>query len=63
MLHKKDYTAIAMILNKAYRSELDQNLQTNIEGIIDLIANGLSDYFTTDNPNFNKDKFIKAILK
>jgi hypothetical protein len=54
MLHKKDYTAIAMILNKAHRS--------NRVNLLD-IANELSDYFIDDNPNFDIDRFKTAILK
>lgn len=53
MLHKKDYTAIANVLNKAHRS--------NRVNLLD-IANELADYFIADNPNFDKDKFKTAIL-
>jgi hypothetical protein len=61
MLTKKDYTAIAVILNKAvvrsnrvYLDELDSIVQ---------VTNELSDYFIDDNPNFNRDRFKSAILK
>lgn len=62
MITKKDFNAIAKIINK--------NL--NIEGYSDdakeetatyLIMKDLSDYFETENPNFQKEKFIEACLK
>jgi len=57
MLTKKDYIAITMILNKADR------IGHRKEPHLIYIACKLADYFATDNPNFDKDKFIKAILK
>ena len=61
MLSKKDYVAIAEILNteiKALKNEQDMPYF-----VIRNIMGSLSDYFKSDNPQFNKEKFINACLK
>jgi hypothetical protein len=62
MLHKKDYIAIASVLNKAHRTYPSYNLPCGYSWT-HLVIKGFSDYFTCDNPNFDKDKFKTAILK
>jgi len=46
MLHKKEYKAIAEILK----------YNTEKQDIIDKLA----DYFASDNPNFDRERFIDA---
>lgn len=48
----KDYVAIAKIIND---SEENSNMPR-----VWYIATKLSDYFETENPKFNKHKFIRA---
>ena len=48
MMTKKDYIAIATILNKYSDAE-------------HMILLKLCEYFKKDNPNFNADKFIDAV--
>ena len=48
MMTKKDYIAIATILNKYSNSE-------------HMILLKLCEYFSKDNPNFNADKFIDMV--
>ena len=52
MASKKDYEAIARLINYL----------TDSEGRIDRydLVEHLSDYFEKDNPNFDRDKFYKA---
>lgn len=51
---RKDYVATANIL-KDYLDEL------GIETMSDLVTD-FSDYFQSDNPNFNADKFYQAVM-
>ena len=48
MMTKKDYIAIATILNKYSNAE-------------HMILLKLCEYFRKDNPNFNANKFIKLV--
>lgn len=51
MLSKKHYIEIAKILNKHHNGNL-------VPLVYDFI-----DYLERDNPNFDKDKFLKAVKK
>ena len=55
MLTKKDYEAIARIVNVLVDNENNSNRDDLVEH--------LSDYFEKDNPNFDKDLFHKACYK
>lgn len=55
MLTKKDYEAIARIVNELVDNENNINRDDLVEH--------LSDYFEKDNPNFDKDLFHKACYK
>lgn len=51
-LSRKDYEAVAQILKRAKTVELDETAAA--------IADGLIQYFTEDNPRFDKVRFLKA---
>lgn len=53
---KKDYIAIAAIL----RQRAEQEDET-IRGAIYDLAGDLADYFAEVNPNFNHERFEKAV--
>jgi hypothetical protein len=57
---KKDYIAIAKMLNKEYTMAREDGCQDHI-GIIISIAHGLSQILKADNPQFDKDRFMEAV--
>lgn len=57
---KKDYIAIAKVLNASQNDAVFYNNEPVLTEIKE-IADSLSDYFIIDNPNFNKSRFYKAI--
>ena len=61
MLSRKDYKAIAEIIKYEY-TRYDNTCEDDTEGkaTTTSIAGLLSGYFTTDNPQFNKQKFLDA---
>lgn len=60
MLAKKDYRAIASIINKLEMGWQDKPITLIL---IDDLIEELSIYFKQDNPLFNKQKFIDACWK
>ena len=56
---KKDFVAIAQII-KENSHDLIVNYSTNWDGWRNDMVDGFADYFATQNPNFDRDKFIKA---
>lgn len=59
MLTKKDFKAVAEIIRKRKnRCELDRHLQAGFG--VDAIKCDLADYFATQNPRFDRDKFMQA---
>lgn len=61
---KKHYIKIAEILSESYKSYLndlrESDNNNNIFSFLDMIDN-LCDFFTDDNPNFNKETFLNKI--
>jgi hypothetical protein len=57
---KKDYIAIAKMLNKEYTMAREDGCQDHI-GIIISIAHGLSQILKADNPQLDKDRFMEAV--
>lgn len=55
---RKDYEAIAAVINNVGRAHRTENNVATLE-----IAQGLADYFATDNPDFNRARFISACFK
>ena len=56
MFTKKHYKAIAEIVVRARKNP---NLAT-VDGHCRQIASDLANYFATDNPRFDRDKFLSA---
>lgn len=54
MLSKKDYKTIAAIIVSVWP------LATANMGRTKQLTNALADYMAQDNPNFDRDQFIKA---
>ena len=52
MMTRKHYTAIAEVIN----SRLDESTNYNLCHVVD----GLCKVFAEDNPNFNRELFVKA---
>ena len=59
---KKDYIAIAGVLNHFYHTQALNENKMPEAGILD-VANALGDIMETDNPRFDRDRFINAITK
>lgn len=55
MLTKKDYIKVARILKSRCYDKVNLNR--------DDLINDFCEWFTADNPNFDKEKFKEAILK
>ena len=55
MMTRKDYVAVAEILNR-YLSNYPVEISDFKELVFDF-----ADMFADDNPNFNEDKFIEAV--
>jgi hypothetical protein len=53
---RKDYKALAAILNMVWVADLDSYPQ------IRLIALRMSDVFAADNPRFDADRFMAAVF-
>lgn len=53
---RKDYRAIAAILNESWLADLDSYPQ------IRLIALRMCDVFISDNPRFDADRFMSAVF-
>ena len=56
-MSKKHYTAIAAVLNEWHQSTNNSLGQLTIE----LLAGDLANVFATDNPNFDRARFIEAV--
>lgn len=59
MMTRKDYVAVAKILNSYAVVAEDSNLISSF--VIKSIAEDFADLFANDNPNFNEDKFLDAV--
>ena len=64
MFTKKHYKAIAEIIKDNTQSEphsqVNEAIATGINSGGRYIALALADYFVTDNPLFNREKFLQA---
>ena len=56
---RKDYTAIAEVLNEARKLEGS----APDYGVVDTIVTGLCHVFQEDNPSFDRTRFIAAVKK
>jgi len=54
-MSRKDYVAIAAILH-----DIDTEYDDGEEAVVRVIARELADYFKSDNPNFDRDRFYEA---
>ena len=54
MMTRKDYVAVADILN-LFRDDVEK------QTLVDLV-NEFSDFFEEDNPNFKREKFSEAVF-
>ncbi len=52
MLTRKDFKAVAEIINS--------NRGQGVEYTLDNIASELADYFVTQNPQFDRERFMRA---
>jgi hypothetical protein len=59
-MSKKDYVAVANVLNGYYAAASDNKDQ---QLGIKLIADSLSGVFADDNPRFNRDRFMDAVTR
>ena len=57
MMTKKDFVAIAKII-KEVKEDWDGG--TPFKSVISFFEDSFADYFETQNPNFDRDRFIKA---
>ena len=55
MFTKKDYKAIAEILNKAHETS-----PTDVNEVLDYVRRELTQLFAADNPRFDADRFADA---
>ena len=60
MVTKKDFKAIAEIIKDVQSEYNDPNAKTQAQYAIQYIAADLADYFTTQNPLFDRDRFLTA---
>ena len=54
MMTRKDYVKVSELVSKALKSRLGKQFT------LELLALELSEYFQSDNPNFDEAKFLKA---
>lgn len=61
MLSRKDYKAIAEIIKQEFTA-FDDTGEDDYEGkhATISISKRLADYFAAENPQFNRDRFMKA---
>jgi hypothetical protein len=62
MMSRKDYNAIATLLNsevRIFKAYVDRQ-QCNAGNVLDRITAALADHMESDNPNFDRDRFVKA---
>lgn len=61
---KRDFAAIAAIVYKADQDSISEGVNYGAEvefhAYREMIRNGLADYFATQNPRFDREKFIDA---
>jgi len=65
MMTRKDYIAIAKVINDAQHTPgalMPHDVKVADE-MRAFIAHGLADFMEYDNPNFNRSKFIEACSK
>jgi len=63
MLMEKHYKAIAKIIRDNKPIESDNDYSNGKNHAISDISLHLADYFTVDNPKFNRQKFYDVIFK
>jgi hypothetical protein len=56
---KKDYTAIASIINK--RLSEKQRAPIGEYEVVEVLALDLAKHFQSENPRFNEDRFLSAV--
>lgn len=61
-MSKKDYIAIAAILNREYQIGFKDN-DPEVTGVIIRIANKFCILFEQDNQLFSADTFMEAVIK
>ena len=65
-LSRKHYEAIAGILasntqpKTGYSAGFDEGWATGMEEMRQYVVDDLADYFATENPNFDRERFLKA---
>ena len=65
-LSRKHYEAVAEILasnvqpKTGYSAGFDEGWTTGMEEMRQEVANDLAEYFTSENHNFNRERFLKA---
>lgn len=69
-LHRRDYEAISKIIRELvlFREEVgvflsneeEQKLDRYITEVKVKLSNELADYFSGENPKFNRDRFLKS---
>jgi hypothetical protein len=57
---KKHYTAIANVLKAEYDDAMYRTEDFSEPALIQEVAENLADYFATDNPKFNRERFLGA---
>ena len=62
-LTKKHFKAIAEILNREYLFNKEHNIEHKeaIDLTIEKLTNQFSDYFQSENSNFDRSRFIDAV--
>ena len=56
MMTRKDYVAIAALIKHQRESAERDDIQLGVE----YIADSLAHFFKTDNPRFDRERFLKA---
>jgi len=54
MLTKKDFKAVAIIIERSFSGD------TSTEYELPVLVEHLADYFATQNPRFDRERFMKA---
>ena len=57
---KKDYVAIARIINTSNRETGDKAANQARKHLLDCVANDLADIMERDNPKFDRARFLTA---
>lgn len=60
MMTKKNFEAVARIIKQNTVEDAAAGFDEGYDAGVQIVASDLADYFASDNPNFDRSRFLEA---